>query len=226
MTWLFETAIAYPRFFFEFLTLVALEPYRGAGEMSFELLVYYVVGAALAFALTMVMRSREAPEPSERDSDHGLWFLRTRSTGETLVRLSVVILGGSLALHGLMRLYSALVSPVVMGAAADTVNAALAYGAVYLPINGAVTRIGHRMTRVMATLKPTQYGPKVVKLLIAAFQLMFPAYYLIGLSTTYNTSLRETVRPVLISAVGTVVAATAVAAIVLLIMRGNPPVKG
>ncbi len=225
MTSLLDIVLAYPRFVWDFFLLRGLTGFERAGTLSGTLLLFFLVGFALAL-LVGVVRPPDAEPIHESDprvtptpSSHP-----AHRFAEDIVRLTIVIVGGSLILHALMLLYSNVVSTVPMGNALDTTNAALGYGAIYLPVHAVLTRLHGRIAQKNRESKTRTTKPVTVALGI--FQFLFPVFFLLSLSQVYGVPLFAIISPAVVSAIGTVVAVTGVVAITLLLLRGNPPVKG
>lgn len=216
------TVLSYPEYFFDFLFLRALAPYRAMGTVSADLFVFSAIGVVLGVTVGLLGR-RAGSLLEEDDANPGLSHLAPIGN---VLRIYAVIIGGSLILHGLMRLYSQLVAPVAIGSLPDTLNAALAYSAVYIPLNAIFARAWGRATSMSKTDETVARRVRPVKIVTVAFQVGFPFYFLFAMSDLYGISLAETIRPALVSALGTVVAVTSVGAMILLVLRGNPPVKG
>jgi hypothetical protein len=227
MSALVDGFLAYPRFLFNFIFVRGFADLYEPGVLSMGLVTLMFIGVGIALLISVV--TPPPPEP-QQETDPRAPVLKqagsTRRFVEGVLRVTILLTGGPLILHSLMVLYSLVVSTVDLGNILDTVNASLAYGAAYLPLHAGAARMRHRITRQSRDPESKPPLARPLRISLGLFELVFPVYFLASLSQVHRVPFHLMIRPAVVSAIGTVVAVTGVVAVVLLLLRGNPPVKG
>lgn len=227
MNTVLDVVAGYPSFVLNFLLVRGFESWYTPGLLSTDLVLLMLLSISVALVIGVINRP-----PPERQPEIDPRAPTRPSPGPTrrfiqgVIRVSLLLSGGPLILHALMRLYTNLVGPVELGSVTETVNASLAYGAVYIPLYAGAARLRYRLARQRREAETTPRFGKQMRVLAGLFELTFPIYFLISLSQVHGVPFHIMMRPALVSAIGTIVAVTGVVAVVLLVLRGNPPVKG
>lgn len=211
---LLDWLVAYQRFALDFLAMRALAPYERLGALAAPLWRHLGVAVAIALVIALLPLGGPRPHPG--------------AAGDPPPRGGVVLQVGTLlptfalgtvVLHALLSLYSAWIGNIQIGALADTANGAAAYLAAYLPIHVMMSQMRRAADWHARTRERARGVLRNVKLATGLVQLAFPVYILYAVASVYGMSMRATLRPVLVSAVGTIVVLTAIAGMSLITFR-------
>ena len=154
---LFEILASYMDFVIDFLRSSGMEAYMRAGSVSAQLVSYFIAGVLIAYIIAKLKAIpgyqkliEQEPAPAGRPQTIVAILPAGDETREADMAAFVVgSFVGALCFHGFLLAYSRVVGQSSLGSAKDTLNAVLAFNAVYHPLNALALKISPRLKSLM-----------------------------------------------------------------------------
>lgn len=148
ITELFDIFARYIDFSIDFLSFNGMERYSQSNSINPDLTAFFIFGLTIAYLIaratkvpgyeSIIRKSSSASDIAQAEAK------KNNQDNSDLILFAVMSVGGALIFHLVVAATQSIGQNMQLGSIKDTINAVLAYNAVYYPLNSLAMRLFHR----------------------------------------------------------------------------------
>jgi hypothetical protein len=195
---LFDGLAKYLDFLLDLFLLSGVQKYAKQGEVSGELVSFFVAGLLVAYLVSGIDRvpgyetllKHSAPRPGGKKPRTNFGQKSDDPISKPdMAQFAIVSILGGLLLHGFLLVYAQLAGDPRIGSVKETLNAVFAYNALYHPFNAVALQLQRGARSLAGTTRAASILAAVTMLLIAVAHGATVIYLIYPLAALHGTTM-------------------------------------